>query len=58
MKYIIQKMLLYIPLIYPKYLKILKKMKITKNIHIYSNPYGEKTIENMYQDIVSTKFSV
>ena len=41
----------------PKIFKNMKKMKITKNIHIYSNPYGEKTIENMYQDIVSTKFS-
>jgi hypothetical protein len=41
----------------PKIFKNIKKMKITKNIHLYSNPFGEKTIENIYQDIISTKFS-
>ena len=41
----------------PKIFKNMRKMKITKNIHLYSNPFGEKTIVDVYQDIVSTKFS-
>ena len=41
----------------PRIFKKLKNMKITKTLHMYSNPYCDKNIESIYSDIVSTKFS-